>query len=325
VKRLRQYLSNRVIRFILLLFCAVILLGVFKFAYDGFRSLDQRSGEARQIPAGGVPPARFAKAELAVQGLSCSSCIQEIETALAGIEGVEEVLVDITRGKAQVYFDPDRIDTSKIIAEEISNAGYPASVVKVLDAEEVAAELSFAKEQARFYVVSVGGWKVARADFETELGAASSQYIKLYGNEVFAGINGENLEDNLKVQCLNRLISEAVMLQEVSRAGHVLAKNVDQEFTIYLRENDQDLETFKAGLKEFGYPFEYYKKKFENQIRIQEYLENTIMKSATTRFQQQALYDQWFRNAQSLAEITYYDKELERLVQNAAAGSSCCP
>jgi copper chaperone CopZ len=268
----------------LLLFCAVILLGVFKFAYDGFRSLDQRSGEARQIPAGGVPPARFAKAELAVQGLSCSSCIQEIETALAGIEGVEEVLVDIPRGKAQVYFDPDRIDTSKIIAEEISNAGYPASVVKVLDAEEVAA-----------------------------------------GNEVFAGINGENLEDNLKVQCLNRLISEAVMLQEVSRAGHVLAKNVDQEFTIYLRENDQDLETFKAGLKEFGYPFEYYKKKFENQIRIQEYLENTIMKSATTRFQQQALYDQWFRNAQSLAEITYYDKELERLVQNAAAGSSCCP
>lgn len=325
MKHLREYLSNRVILFVVLLVSAVILLGIFRFAYDGFRSLDKRIRTSVPVGASGAPPVRIAKAELSVQGLSCSSCIQEIETALARIEGIEEVLVDISRGKAQVYFDPDRIDTSDIIAEEISNAGYPASVVKELDPEEVALQIAFAEEQARFYIVSVAGWKVARADFETELSAAGLQYRKLYGDEVFAGINGEILEDNLKVQCLNRLISEAIMLQEVSRAGYALSKNVDQEFAVYLQRNDQNLETFKAAIQEFGYPFEYYKKKFENQILIQDYLENTVMKSATTPFQQQALYDQWFRNAQSLAEVTYYDKELDRLVQSAAVGSSCCP
>jgi copper chaperone CopZ len=307
-----------------LLVTAVILLGIFKFGYNGFRSVDNPVRESIPVAEVGVPPVQVAKAELTVQGLSCSSCIQEIETALARIEGIEEVLVDISRGRVQVYFDPDRIDTTDEIAEEISNSGYPASVMKELDPQEVAAELAFAEEQARYYVVSVGGFKVARADFDTELAAASLQYRKLYGDEVFSGVNGEILEDNLKVQSLNRLVSEAIMLQEVSRAGQALIRNVDREFAVYLQQNGHDLETFKASIQEFGYPFEYVRKKFENQILIQEYLENTVMKSATTPFQQQTLYDQWYRNAQSLAEVVYFDKELERVAQNASAGSSCC-
>ncbi|UCF98334.1 MAG: SurA N-terminal domain-containing protein [Spirochaetaceae bacterium] len=324
MKRIKDYLTSKIVRFVVLLLSVAILLGIFKIGYDGFRSVDRRTRDSTPAIAAGLSTAQFAKAELSVQGLSCSSCIQDIETALAGIEGIGEVLVDISRGRAQVYFDPQRIVNSDIIAEEISNAGYPAAVMREFDPQEVAAELAFAEEQTRYYVVSVGGFKVARADFTTELSAVRLQYRKLYGEEVFAGANGEILEDNLKLQCLNRLISEAVMLQEVSRAGQALTKNVDLEFEGYLQQNGQDLETFKAALQEFGYPFEYFKKKFENQILIQEYLENTVMKSATTPFQQQTLYDQWYRNAQSLAEVVYFDKELERVAQNASAGSSCC-
>ena len=133
VKHLRDYLSNKIVRFVLLLASLVILLGIFKFGYERFRSVDKRTRESVQATEDGIAPDKNAIAELAVQGMTCTGCIREIETALAGIDGIEFVLVDITKGKARVYFDPDRIHTSDVITEEISNAGYPASVIKILD------------------------------------------------------------------------------------------------------------------------------------------------------------------------------------------------
>jgi copper chaperone CopZ len=69
-------------------------------------------------PSTASPPkirADLAKAVLNVRGVACSSCIQEIKDALSSIQGIEEILVDISRGTAQIYYDgkilkePDRL------------------------------------------------------------------------------------------------------------------------------------------------------------------------------------------------------------------------
>ena len=156
-------------------------------------------------------------------------------------------------------------------------------------------------------------WKQARVDHP---GARE---------EVVQGPEGRDLLDNLRIQCFNRLADEAIMLQEVDRAGFSPTKDAGLELEAYMDGNGFNLDTFKVSLKSYGFEYAHFKKKFENQVLIQDYLESGVMRSAATEFDRQSLFDQWFANAKSLVNIIYYDKELERLVQETSTGSSCCP
>lgn len=79
-------------------------------------------------------------------------------------------------------------------------------------------------------------------------------------------------------------------------------------------------------MNEFGYSLSYFRKKFENQVVIQEFLDEKVLVSASSSIETPRLYDEWYRNAQTLTEVVYYDSELEELVELSAAGASgdCC-
>ena len=59
--------------------------------------------------------------------------------------------------------------------------------------------------------------------------------------------------------------------------------------------------------------------------KINKYLEEEILADASNEFEKQNLFTSWLNNAKVLAEVVYYDRDLEGLLQRQNASGSCCP
>lgn len=70
---------------------------------------------------------------LSVQGMTCSSCVQAVETALRGVPGVVDARVALLQETAAVEFDSARTDPQQLLAA-IDDAGFDASLLSVTDA-----------------------------------------------------------------------------------------------------------------------------------------------------------------------------------------------
>jgi copper chaperone CopZ len=264
------------------------------------------------------------KAVLNVKGLACSSCIQEIKAALSTINGIEEILVDITRGTAQVYYRGKELGDAGRLAQVITSRGYPATLVKVYSAEEVRKETELAAARVQSYIASVGGWDIARSDFETELEFAKRRYANLYGEQVLSSNRGKALVDSLRAQITSRLIDEGIMMQEIAKAGFkVDPATAENEFQKTVQKSGKGLEGFKASLQENGISLDYFKKKLETELLINAYLDKRVFADASNEVDKRALFTSWFNNAKILAEVQYYDKDLELLVQQQSAQGKC--
>ena len=60
---------------------------------------------------------------LGIEGMTCGSCKRHVEDALRAVPGVEEARVDLTRGEAEVRYDPATASPGAIAAA-IRGAGY---------------------------------------------------------------------------------------------------------------------------------------------------------------------------------------------------------
>ena len=61
-----------------------------------------------------------------IDGMTCMSCVNRIETALLKHHGVSRVYVDLSAGSALIHFDPDTVDPETLKAV-IEDAGYTAA------------------------------------------------------------------------------------------------------------------------------------------------------------------------------------------------------
>ncbi len=61
-----------------------------------------------------------------VEGMKCSGCSTNVEKALAGVDGIKQVDVDVDNKMVTIIGD---IDTNKI-EKLISDSGYPAMLVE---------------------------------------------------------------------------------------------------------------------------------------------------------------------------------------------------
>ncbi len=61
--------------------------------------------------------------ELPITGMTCASCVRNVERALKKTEGVDEASVNLATERASVEFDPKQIDVQHMI-ERVQNAGY---------------------------------------------------------------------------------------------------------------------------------------------------------------------------------------------------------
>ena len=265
-----------------------------------------------------------AKVVLDVEGMSCSGCISTIKSSLAGYEGIQDIIVNISGGITEVYYDNRKIKDVNRFASSITASGYPATVSQIVTADQLKEEVAVASQRAKFYIASVGGWDISRADFDTEVTYAKNRYKKIYGQNVFSDERGKKVLDSIKAQVIGRLIKEGIQMQEVQRVSYrVDPKILEQEFGNYVTQKNIDPEKLKASLDESGYPFDYFMKKFENRVLLRYYVEEQVLRDVASDDDKQQQYLAWFNNARGLSKVKFYDKQLERLTQNQSAGGGC--
>jgi copper chaperone CopZ len=346
MQRIKPYISGKMILVFVLFF--VIITAAVTFAYKktketagsrtvsettpSIREIDSNSGPADSRTA--APPApettaavddATAKVVLGVDNMSCSGCIATIKGSLDGIAGIKDVIVDIANGKTDVYYDNRMVPDVSRIEGAITASGYPAKVQRVLTAEAVKKEQDMASAKSQHYIASVGGWDIARADFETELKIAKKRYTGTYGDAVFSDSKGQVLENNLKSQIAAQLINEGVFMQEIQKAGFKLDREVfEDRLNTSLKAGGQSMDDLKKAVAEMGYDFDYFKKKHEIKILINTYIEEKVTAGAGNEFEKQNAFKAWYSNSKVLAEVVYYDKNLERLQQSQSGSGGCC-
>jgi len=261
------------------------------------------------------------KAILNVEGMSCSGCIATIKSSLAGYAGIQDVIVNISAGITEVYYDSQQMQEPGLMATAITDSGYPAAIKQLVSAEQLKKEEVLATQRAKFYVASVGGWDISRTEFKTEVTHAKNRYIKAYGQAVFSDERGQNVLNNIKAQVVSRLINEGIQMQEVQRVGYnVDAEILSQEFNSFISKKGIGLEQFKTALSKSGYPYDYFKKKFENRVLLRRYIEENVIQMSANDYDKQQQYLAWFNNAKALSTVVIYDKQLERLSQKQSSG-----
>jgi copper chaperone CopZ len=67
-------------------------------------------------------------AELAVTGMHCGSCSALIQESLSETTGVIRAEVDLDSGRAVVAYDPNQVDTDRLLSV-VAEAGYGATPV----------------------------------------------------------------------------------------------------------------------------------------------------------------------------------------------------
>ena len=269
--------------------------------------------------------ASLSKVVLNVSNMSCSGCISTIKGALAGYPGIKDILVDIGSGKAEVYFNPDQLKDVSAVEKAITDSGYPAKIIKTLTPEDLKKKRDLAASKAAYYIASVSGYDIARADFTKELNAARQRVRKAYGDDILKTAQGRELDNRLKAQVASRLIDEDILLQEIKKSGYALNEaKVNSELETFIKNSGKTENEFQQSIKDDGYDYAYFKKRFETRLLINKYLDEKIMAGASTQYEKQRMFASWFQNSKLLAEVVYYDKDLENAAKNTAASGSCC-
>jgi copper chaperone len=268
--------------------------------------------------------ANLSKVVLNVSNMSCSGCISTIKGALAGYTGIKDILVDISGGKAEVYFNQKELKDVSKIEKAITDSGYPARIMKTLTPEDLRNERDMAASKAEYYIASVSGYDISRADFAIELNAARQRVRKAYGDGILETAQGQAIDNRLKAQVASRLIEEGILLQEIKKSGYGLNEDImNSELEKYIKNSGKNGNEFQQSIKDDGYDYDYFKKRFETKLLINRYLDEKVLAGASTQYEKQRMFASWFKNSKLLAEVVYYDKDLENAARNLSASGSC--
>lgn len=264
-------------------------------------------------------------AVLSVEGMSCSGCIYTIKNSLAGFEGIDDIQVDVAAGTTVIVYDREKQPEADKMAAAITASGYPAKVVRILSPDQIQQQALENRAKAGTAIAAVGGAEISRADFEAEMAHAKNRYQVAYGSDAFENAQGKRLLDNLRTQIAQRLIDENIQLQEVRRTGFTVDQTiVAQQYKSFWQERGfADGASFEDELKKNGYAPAYFTKRFENRVLINTYIDTMVITTNLNEIEKQQRYADWFANARLLANVTFYDKDLERLLQQQSSAGGC--
>lgn len=76
-----------------------------------------------------VPSGNTTTIHLSIQGMTCSSCVASIETALSAIPGVQRAVVALATEKAEVEYEHRRVSKQDIL-DCLADAGFDATFLE---------------------------------------------------------------------------------------------------------------------------------------------------------------------------------------------------
>jgi len=92
----------------------------------------------------------------------------------------------------------------------------------------------------------------------------------------------------------------------------------------YIEKNGKSEQVLQQAVEDAGYGYDYFRKRFEMGVLINRFIDKKVLAGATTPDEKQRTFATWFSNARTKAEVAYYDKDLERAIQQQGASGSCC-
>jgi copper chaperone CopZ len=249
-----------------------------------------------------------AMTELKIGNLSCGSCVSNVKTALAKVEGVGQVDVSVTNGRGQVTYDPSLTNAAEI-ARIVSDAGYPATVRLDLSAADFAKSLSESEQLGALYVARIGNRLLSRDDFNAALslrGAGLTPGVTPYANQ------------QLQTQ----------VWQELKEREILLAAADKNKIVVQDGEVDHEIQKMKSATKDFdalvvarfGSPDRFFSQLKESMI-INRNIEQNVFAGLTTEREKQLRFTQWYDETLQNTNVLIFDPAIK---QAEAAGSSSC-
>lgn len=72
----------------------------------------------------GMPSEQTADATIAVDGLTCPSCVYGFEDTIKRVEGVIRIETDLNTGRARVWYAPDTSPEMKALWDAVNDSGF---------------------------------------------------------------------------------------------------------------------------------------------------------------------------------------------------------
>jgi copper chaperone CopZ len=254
----------------------------------------------------GVNPANAALAEYQIAKMTCGSCVGNIEKALSGLDGVGSVEINLTSNRGRVTYDPNEID-SRVIAEAITGAGYPASLRLELEPQDYAA---LQQEQSRLgqqYLARIGDRLLARSDFEKLVQQRSAGAVEPEQNDqLWQAVWKDVLQREL-------LLAAAEQNQIIIQDGEVDVR-LDE-----LRQEHQGLDQMVT--ERYG-SMDSFRERLREDMIINRNIEDHVYAGINSPGERQARFQGWFAELQKSTEVVIFDPRLKSLGQ--ASGCACC-
>ena len=226
--------------------------------------------------------------EMSVSRLSCGSCVETIREAVTALNGTTKVETDVGSARSYVEFNAEQMDAGQI-AETITNAGYPATVLFVKNSVgEVLSGVDLER-----YVARVGSRLILRDDFN-HFFQARLQTAETSGQPVPVG--------TLSQDAWRSILRQELLLNAAGQFG-VLVSDADLEtrITELADSFDKDREELRNDMIIDGYLAMQYADKKPNGIEMANLL----------------------NKLQSSTAVDIFDKNLNRYLSSGKSGSGC--
>lgn len=255
----------------------------------------------------GINPANAALAEYQIEKMTCGSCVGNIEKALSALAGVGTVEVNLTSNRGRVTYDPTEID-SRVIAEAITGAGYPASLRLELAPQEYAALQQEQSQLGQQYLARIGDRLLARSDFE--------QLVQLRAKGAPATGQNDQVWQAVWKEVLQRelLLSAAEQNRIIIQDGEVDAR-LDE-----LRQEHKGLDQIVT--ERYG-SMDSFRKRLRDDMIINRNINDHVYEGSNRPADRQAKFQGWYAELQKNTEIIIFDPRLKSLGQGGS-GCACC-
>ncbi len=259
--------------------------------------------------SGGPTIKAAAMAELNVTNLSCGSCVNNIQQALAKIDGVGTADISVTNGRGQVTYDPARTSSAAIV-KAVTDAGYPSTVRLDLSADDFQKLQSETEQLSAAYVARIGSRLLSRDDF--------NQALNLRRTSDLGGSASSFDSPQLQAQVWKELKEREVMLAAADVNKIVVQ---DGEVSLEIERIKAATPDFEQTIKSrFGSPEQFFTKVKENMI-INRNIELNVIAGAQTNRDKQLRFSEWYNDTLRKTDVVIFDPAIK---QAEASGSSSC-
>ncbi len=109
---------------ILLWVAALVAVFFLSFPYLNINSLFTKVYQNKE----GIDKMNLQEVFIPVEGMTCSGCEKNVESAVSRMEGISEIIADHTKSQALVKFDKNKTSVVKIVEVINAETGYKAQV-----------------------------------------------------------------------------------------------------------------------------------------------------------------------------------------------------